>query len=174
MNIVLTGFMASGKTNISRALAELAGMAFADTDSMTEEAAGMTINEIFAKYGEEKFRELESEAVKKAAVMENTVISTGGGTVLRKENIDALRKNGVIVNLAPDFEVIKARVEAAAATRPLMKGSSIDDIKRRFDSRKPFYDNCDIKIKVTNEGTPRGHAQEILNKLNEYTGKEVL
>ena len=128
----------------------------------------MTINEIFSEYGEERFRELETEASKKAAELDRAVISTGGGTVLKKENIDALRKNGVIVNLAPGFEVIRARAAAAASTRPLMNGQSMDDIEKRFNERKPFYDNCDIKIKVTNEKTPSEHAEEILEAVNEF------
>lgn len=168
MNIVLTGFMATGKTKIGKSLAELSGFSLVDTDALVEAAAGMTINEIFSEYGEERFRELETEASKKAAELDRTVISTGGGTVLKKENIDALRKNGVIVNLAPGFEVIRARVAAAASTRPLMNGQSMDDIEKRFNERKPFYDNCDIKIKVTNEKTPSEHAEEILEAVNEF------
>lgn len=166
MNIVLTGFMATGKTKISRRLAELTGYELIDTDAAVEAEAGMSINDIFAKYGEEHFRELETAAVKKAAEADRTVISTGGGTVLRRENIEELRKNGVIVNLAPDFEVIKARMEKAADTRPLMSGQSVESIKKRFDERQPFYDNCDIKIKVTNEKTPLEHAREILRALD--------
>lgn len=168
MNIVLTGFMATGKTKIGKSLAELSGFSLVDTDALVEAAAGMTINEIFSEYGEERFRELETEASKKAAELDRAVISTGGGTVLKKENIDALRKNGVIVNLAPGFEVIRARAAAAASTRPLMNGQSMDDIEKRFNERKPFYDNCDIKIKVTNEKTPSEHAKEILKAVNEF------
>ena len=168
MNIVLTGFMATGKTKIGKSLAELSGFSLVDTDALVEAAAGMTINEIFSEYGEERFRELETEASKKAAELDRAVISTGGGTVLKKENIDALRKNGVIVNLAPGFEVIRARAAAAASTRPLMNGQSMDDIEKRFNERKPFYDNCDIKIKVTNETTPSEHAEEILEAVNEF------
>ncbi|HIT85816.1 MAG TPA: shikimate kinase [Candidatus Ornithomonoglobus intestinigallinarum] len=168
MNIVLTGFMATGKTKIGKSLAELSGFSLVDTDALVEAAAGMTINEIFSEYGEERFRELETEASKKAAELDRAVISTGGGTVLKKENIDALRKNGVIVNLAPGFEVIRARAAAAASTRPLMNGQSMDDIEKRFNERKPFYDNCDIKIKVTNEKTPSEHAEEILEAVNEF------
>lgn len=166
MNIVLTGFMATGKTKISRCLAELTSYELIDTDAAVEAEAGMSINDIFAKYGEEHFRELETAAVKKAAGADRTVISTGGGTVLRSENIEELRKNGVIVNLAPEFEVIKARIEKAADTRPLMNGQSIEAVKKRFDDRQPFYDNCDIKIKVTNEKTPLEHAREILRALD--------
>ncbi len=163
MNIVLTGFMASGKTEISKAIASISKYALIDTDDMIVKKAGITINEIFAKYGEKYFRGLESEIVKEAAKGDNMVISTGGGVVLDRANIDELRKTGVIFNLAPDFSVIKDRLEAAAATRPLLKNQSIDEVRKRFDARRPFYDNCDYKIKVVNGRTPKSYAMEILS-----------
>lgn len=162
MNIVLTGFMATGKTAIGRAIAEISNYSFEDTDSMIVTKTGMEINDIFAKYGEQHFRDLEREAVKEAAKMDNTVIATGGGVVLDKANIDALRKTGVIFNLDPDFSIIEERVEKARATRPLMKNESIEEIKKRFEARKPFYDNCDCKIRVINGRTPHSYALEIL------------
>lgn len=163
MNIVLTGFMASGKTEISKAIAEMSQYSRLDTDDMIVEKAGMTINEIFAKHGEEYFRRLEREIVKIAAESKNAVIATGGGAVLDKANIDELRKTGVIINLAPDFSVIKDRLENAAATRPLLKNRSIDEIKKRFESRMPYYDNCDYQIKIVHGRTPKSYAMEILS-----------
>ncbi len=163
MNIVITGFMASGKTEISKAIASISKYTLLDTDDMIVKKAGMTINGIFAEYGEEYFRKLESEIVKDAAKGDNAVISTGGGVVLSGANIDELRKTGVIFNLAPDFSVIKDRLELAASTRPLLKNQSIDEVKKRFDARKPFYDNCDFKIKVVTGRTPKSYAMEILD-----------
>ncbi|MDY3030765.1 MAG: shikimate kinase [Clostridia bacterium] len=162
MNIVLTGFMATGKTKISTCLAKSLGFALIDTDEAAAEAAGKSINEIFAENGEDYFRSLESEVIKKAAVLDRTVISTGGGAVLRSENMAALRKNGVIVNLSPSFDVIRERIAEAARTRPLMNGQSIEAIEKRFNDRKPFYDNCDIKLEVTNSKTPEEHSAEII------------
>lgn len=163
MNIVLTGFMASGKTEISKAIAQMSCYSYLDTDDMIVSKSGMTVNEIFAKLGEEHFRHLEREAVKTAAQRKNVVIATGGGVVLDKANVDELRKTGVIINLAPDFSVIKDRLERAASTRPLLKNQSIDEVRKRFDERKPFYDNCDYKIKVVNGRTPKSYAMEILD-----------
>ena len=167
MNIVLTGFMASGKTEISKAIASISRYERIDTDDMIEKAAKMTINEIFAKYGEERFRKMEREAVKEAASMDNTVIATGGGAVLDASNIEELRKTGVIFNLAPDFEVIADRIESASATRPLLKNQSMDDIKERFIKRQPFYDNCDYKIHVIKGRSSKSYAMEILNIMSE-------
>lgn len=162
MNIVLTGFMATGKTEISKAIEAMSNYNRIDTDDMIVEKIGMTINEFFDKYGEERFREIERETVKEAVMKKNMVIATGGGVVLDKRNVEELRKTGVIINLSPDFEVIKERLEIARATRPLLKHDSIENIEKRFNDRKPYYDNCDYKIHVTSEKTPRTYALEIL------------
>ncbi len=162
--------MATGKTKISRELSNALGFDLADTDDMIAEAAGMSINEIFEKYGEEHFRRLEREAVKKAAALESTVISTGGGTVLCAENMTELRKNGIIFNLAPNFSVIAERIEKAAKTRPLLQGQSIDDIYKRFCDRSKYYDNCDYKVNVTNDRTPAENSLRILEIYRSING----
>ena len=114
----------------------------------------------------------ECEVIKKAAEMKNVVIATGGGVVLNKQNIENLRKTGVIFNLSPDFSVIRERLEEARKTRPLLKRDSIENIKKRFDDRKPFYDNCDYKIKVIHGRTPRSYAMEILEIMESSQGAE--
>ena len=171
MNIVLTGFMATGKTEISKAISEISKYNLVDTDDMIVEQEGITINEIFDKCGEEYFRKTECEVIKKAAEMKNVVIATGGGVVLNKQNIDNLRK-GVIFNLSPDFSVIQERLKEARKTRPLLKHDSIENIKKRFDDRKMFYDNCDYKIKVIHGRTPRSYAMEILEIMESSQGAE--
>lgn len=168
MNIVLTGFMASGKSEISKAISKITGRPCLDTDDMVEKNEGMTINEIFAKHGEEYFRKAETEAIKQAALESNAVIATGGGVVLKNENIEILRKTGVIVNLAPEFEVIEERLEKAAATRPLLQNDDIEAVKKRFNDRLPFYANCDRQIRVVNGKTPMYYAEEILKLIKEY------
>lgn len=167
MNIVLTGFMASGKTEISKAIASISKYELIDTDDMIVEEAGMTINEIFANHGEEYFRKLENEIIKKAAAKDNAVIATGGGVVLNRENISELRKTGIIFNLSPDFSVIEERLEKAAATRPLLRNQSMDEIRSQFEKRRPFYDNCDCKINVISGRTPKSYAMEILSTVEE-------
>ena len=164
-NIVLTGFMASGKTQIGKALAELIGFDFVDTDEIVVADAGCTINEIFAVHGEEKFRELESLAIEKAAEMENVVIATGGGAVLRKKNLTALRKTGVIVNLEIAEAVLLQRMKEASGTRPLMR-SSTEDVLARLRMRAEYYADCDERIAVSNDKTPEEHAEEILKILD--------
>lgn len=163
MNIVLTGFMASGKTEISKAIAAVSRYKLIDTDDMIVKETGKTINEIFAVSGEQGFRELEHRIICRAAELDGYVIATGGGVPLNKDNIAALRKNGVIINLAPDFSVIRERLEAARDTRPLLQNQDIEAIEKRFNDRLPFYADCDFKIHIINGRTPRSYALEILN-----------
>ena len=167
MNIVITGFMATGKTEISKALAKILKRNRVDTDDMVVEKTNMSINEIFARYGEEYFRNMETEIIHKAAEMEDVIISTGGGTVLRSENMEVLRNSGIIINLDADFSLIEKRLSVAAASRPLLRNSSIEEIKQRFENRKPFYDNCDYKISVSENKTAAEHAREMAKLLKE-------
>lgn len=148
-NIVLTGFMGSGKTVVGKALSEKLCRKFIDTDLLVEEKCKMTIPEIFEKYGEEYFRKVEAEVIGEASLEKGSVIATGGGAVLNGDNIDILRNNATIVNLEPDTDVIVARLSKDDGTRPLNKGQDIEQILERFEYRKPFYDNCDVKVKIT-------------------------
>lgn len=165
MNIVLTGFMASGKTEISKELAKLSGYKLIDTDALIVDETNMSINDIFETKGEAEFRRIEHEIICRVSEYDNTVISTGGGVVLNKENMKALRNNGVIVNLSPGFEVILERLNGARSTRPLLKNSDIDGIRKRFNDRLPYYADCDLQIEVSNEFGPDHFAKEILTKL---------
>lgn len=165
MNIVLTGFMASGKTEISKKLAKLLGYRLVDTDALIVEGTHMSINDIFETKGEAEFRRIEHDIIRRVSELDNTVISTGGGVVLNQDNMKALRKNGVIVNLSPSFEVILERLNGARSTRPLLRNSDIADIKKRFNDRLPYYADCDLKISVSNEYAPDHFAKEILTKL---------
>lgn len=162
MNVVLTGFMATGKSTIGKEVARISKFKFIDTDEMIVKKAGMEINDIFAKYGEKQFREIEKDVIKEVAQMDNMVVATGGGVVLDRENIDLLRGNGIIINLNPDFSVIEERALKARESRPLMKNESMEEIKKRFDERKPYYDNCDEKVRVVSGRTPHSYAMEIL------------
>ncbi len=164
-NIVLTGFMASGKSTIGRELSAISGMEFVDTDELVEKSEGITINEIFARFGEEYFRDRESAAVAMAAEKSGAVIATGGGAVLRHENIELLRKNGVVFNLEPSAAVICERLNGARASRPLLAGEELEAVLERFRKRQPYYDNCDCKIYVSNSRTPREFAVEILEHM---------
>lgn len=172
MNIVLTGYMGSGKTAVGKYLAEICGLYFTDTDALIEEKCGMSVSKIFEASGEEYFRDVEASVVKKVAEADSMVISTGGGVVLKTENVAKLRENGVIINLEPTEDVICARLGIDDGTRPLIKGSPMEEIIERFKARKPYYDNCDVKISVTEDKGIEETAREIIKVLEEkYEGK---
>ncbi len=142
MNIVLTGFMGTGKTAVGKKLAEETGMQYIDTDEMIEKDVGMTIPNIFKLRGEKYFREVETQAVKCVAMLDNFVIATGGGVVLKEENMKELEKNGIIVCLTASADTILQRT-GKKANRPLLKGENpADKIEQLLKEREPFYKRC--------------------------------
>lgn len=163
-NIVLTGFMGSGKSTVGKILARKLGRKVVDTDDVVEKTAGMSIKEVFAKFGEAYFRELERKAVKNVSKLKRHIIITGGGVVLNKENMQNLRKNGIIVYLHAEPEVIYERVKKTDK-RPLLNVENpIERIKLLLEFRKEFYDEHDIKVNTSNL-TPEEVADEIIEKL---------
>lgn len=137
MNIILAGMPACGKSSVSRALSLLTGREVYDTDQKIVEKYG-AINEIFAQYGEAAFRNMETEEVKKASALDNLIISTGGGCVLREENVDFLKKSGKIVYLRASLQTLLSRVNGDN-TRPLLKGGAEQKMKALFAERSPIY-----------------------------------
>lgn len=163
-NIVLTGFMGTGKTAVGRELSRLLNMKLIDVDTEIEKSQKMTINEIFRQFGEPRFREIETEMVKKVSEDNNIIISTGGGIVLRQENMDSLRENGVIVCLTATPETILKRT-SHNSDRPLLQVEDpLKKIKELLDFRKPFYDKADIMIDTEGK-TPLQIAEEIIEKV---------
>ena len=156
--------MASGKTTVGKKLAEVLNYKFIDTDEFIENETKMSINHIFKEYGEEYFRDLEEKAVIACSDSENAVISCGGGVVLRKSNVDNLRKKGIVFNLNPSNEVIASRLSKAADTRPLLNKNDVDDAIKKFEGRKPYYDNCDYKINIEIDKSVESVSEEILEK----------
>lgn len=149
MNIVLTGFMGTGKSKIGKRLATELRMGYLDTDELIEEREKDSISAIFKKKGEEYFRHLETQVVKEVALLDNFVISTGGGVVLREENIRALKKNALIVCLFASPEVILKRTKGDD-NRPLL---GVNNQKKRIEEllafRKPYYEKADFSVDVS-------------------------
>ena len=162
-NIVLTGFMGSGKTAVGRQLSRLLNMKLVDVDTEIERAQGMTINEIFKNFGEPRFREIETEMIKKLSGKKDIIISTGGGAVLKQENMDALRENGIIFCLMAEPETILKRT-SHDSNRPLLHvENAFKRIKELLDFRKPFYEKADIMIDTEGK-TPLQIAEEIIKE----------
>ena len=130
-NIVLIGMPGTGKSIIGKLLAELTGKTLQDTDAKIEEEAKMTIPEIFEKEGEAGFRDRESAICKKLGKERNLIIATGGGAILRPENIDALRQNGTLVHITRSIDKLPTR------GRPLSK--NIEALKKMEAQRMPLY-----------------------------------
>ncbi|MDI6756695.1 MAG: shikimate kinase [Endomicrobiia bacterium] len=146
MNVVLTGFMGAGKTAVGRILAEKLKKEFFDTDEMVERRAGKTISEIFSDSGEPAFREMEREVVLAVAAFDGKVISTGGGAVLRRESVEALRKNGIIINLDSRPEKIFERLKNSD-DRPLLEQTDAQTkIRKLLAERERFYADCDFRV----------------------------
>ena len=138
--IYLTGFMGTGKSMILNCLHEVCGFDKIEMDEQIVQEQGMSIPEIFEKKGEEYFRNLETELVKKISAMDNIVVSCGGGTVMRQCNVDEMKKNGTIVLLTAEPETVYERVKGSH-NRPLLeKNMNPEYIKELMEARRPKYE----------------------------------
>lgn len=147
-NIVLIGMRGSGKTAVGKTLAEYLGWKFIDIDKSLEAGEGISIAELVAKHDWEHFRDLESKYTAEAAKEKEAVIATGGGVVLRKKNIEALRKNGVIVLVHSPLEHMAKRV-SKNNKRPSLTGEDpAKELERVWDERKELYQTAaDVIVK---------------------------
>ncbi len=149
-NIVIIGFMGSGKTTLGTMLSEYFEYEFIDTDDCIEKNAGMSITEIFEKYGEEYFRELEENTIKNVSQKRSVIISTGGGVIKNKNNIDNLKKNGIIIFLKANAEKIYNNT-IDFDNRPLLNTADRrGTIEKLLEERTPLYEKySDIIIDVS-------------------------
>jgi len=162
MNIVLTGFMATGKSAVGKILAEKLGWTFYDTDGMIEKETGLTVTEIFAKRGEAPFRDLETQTLRLLGLLDRAVIATGGGVPLRAENMAELEKNGWVVCLAAQPETILERVGERVEERPLLTdGDPFLKIQKLLRDREKAYARCALRVQ-TDDLTPEQVAEKIL------------
>lgn len=146
-NLVLIGFMGSGKTTVGLRLAAATGRVFMDTDGLIEEYEGKTVQEIFAEKGEDCFREAEVFAAKKASSAINAVIATGGGMVKMPEAMAALKKTGTVIYLEARPRDILLRT-SGDRSRPLLLGADRHSrVTALLKERLPLYEKyADIKI----------------------------
>ncbi len=139
-NIILTGFMATGKTTIGKALAITLGYAFVDTDHLIEDRSGQSIAQIFREKGETVFRTLETDVARELGQKEGFVIATGGGMVLDPVNAKALEKQGRIFCLTATPEDILERASRDGAVRPLLEGANpMERITQLMKDRQEVY-----------------------------------
>lgn len=139
MNIVLCGFMGSGKTTVGRALSSLCRLPFFDTDDCVEKACGQSVRQIFDRKGEAFFRDKEHEVCCALANLNGAVIAAGGGTLTYARNCKAFAEKCVIVFLDASFDVICRRIPDASS-RPLFKNK--ENAKALYDSRRALYEKA--------------------------------
>ncbi|MGZ3628074.1 MAG: 3-dehydroquinate synthase [Ktedonobacteraceae bacterium] len=163
--IFLTGLSGSGKSTIGRWVSELLQWEFIDTDTLLSERYGMPVGQILSEFGEQKFRLMESEALKLAASNDRIVIATGGGVVISEANRTFMREYGLTVYLETSVDIAWQRIQkhiqqaGISVERPLVVGTDgIQRLQFLFQARKHWYDEARLRIN-TNEDTP-----EILSK----------
>lgn len=139
-NIALCGFMGSGKTTVGRKVARLTGLPFVDVDHYIEETTGMSIPGIFAQHGEPYFRDLETRCIRELSQRDGIVLSLGGGSVLREENVQTIKETGLLVLLdTPFFRIVKNL--SHSTNRPLLqKEDKLAETRRLYQARRPIYE----------------------------------
>lgn len=140
-NIVLCGFMGSGKTTIGRKLARALHYKFIDMDDYLETRENKKISDIFAQIGEQGFRDIETACAHEVAGLTDCVIALGGGAVLREENVEQYKKNGLLIHLNTPFYRIVQNL-SRDSSRPLLKGDKEKQTRLLYNQRKSIYLNC--------------------------------
>lgn len=168
-NVILTGFMGTGKTSLGKLLATRLGRPFIDIDKKIEDDAKLSIPKIFERFGEEHFRNLERTAVKELCQRRGLVIATGGGTIKDAENLRLLKSSGVLICLTTEPEEIFRRT-ARRGERPVLDGGGnerLATIKKLLAERKEFYDRADYQVDTT-EWSPLQIIDDICRYLRQF------
>jgi shikimate kinase len=165
-NIVIIGFMATGKTTVGRRLAQRLKRAFVDTDKEIESVTGKTVAQIFARDGIKRFRSEEDLLVKKLSLKEDLVIATGGGIVLNPENVRLFKEHGILIALTASPDVIYQRVKGKKH-RPLLTGRDLrEKINRLLKERESIYNAADLTVN-TGIGSVDESVEQIISYLSE-------
>lgn len=156
--------MGTGKTAVGKELSRMLDMKIIDIDAEIEENQQMSINEIFSTHGETYFRDIEAQTIRAFAREDRCIIATGGGAVLRDENMDILRQSGTIFCLNATPETILERT-SRSSDRPLLNvDNPLAKIREMLEYRRPFYETAGIMVD-TNDKTPLQIAEEIVEIL---------
>jgi shikimate kinase len=166
-NIILCGFMATGKSSVGKRLAAKLHYQFLDMDSLIEKEAGMTIPQIFSSQGEPAFRALESRMVERIAGWTGYVVATGGGTIVNPQNLETLKRCGVVISLTADIRTILLR-SGKRDTRPLLQGENKSErIRQLMEKREPFYAQADI-VQDTSTLNINQVVRRLVERLQEF------
>lgn len=166
-NIVLIGFMGTGKSTIARELAKTRQMNIVEMDEEIVRRRGKSIADIFEEEGEEYFRDLETALLKELQTKENQVISCGGGAVLREENVRVMKKNGCVVLLTALPQTIYERVKNNT-DRPILQGNmNVEYIASLMEKRREKYEKAADIVIATDGKNVSQICEEMLQKLAE-------
>lgn len=162
-NLILIGFMGTGKTVVGRRLARRMGRRFIDTDAAIEEITGFTIPRLFARYGLVRFRSEEALLVKKLAREKNLVIATGGGTVLNPENVRLLQERGILIGLTAPAEILHLRLRNKKNRPLLSRGNHKETINRLLAERENAYSMAEYTL-----DTGAMSPDQVVNRITGY------
>ena len=164
-NIYLIGFMGSGKSSALKTLKKLSHLSGIEMDAQIEKEEGMSISEIFRVKGEAYFRNLETALLKRVAAEGPCIVSCGGGTAMRQENVEIMKGSGKVVYLTASPETILKRVQGSNA-RPLLEGhKNVEYIAELLERRAPFYEAAADIVVATDDRDVKDIAGEILTFL---------
>jgi len=148
-NIYLMGYMGCGKSHVGQQLAKFSHRQHLDTDKLIEKKAKMTIPQIFEQKGEKEFRAVEKEIVHQVALLQNHIISLGGGAVMDPENWETISNSGRTITLSYPPEIIMSRL-SKKENRPLLNGTQdqtrLNRIKTMLEQRQPYYQRADLVL----------------------------
>lgn len=166
--VYLIGFMGAGKSTVARLLTQKLDMPLVEMDERIVQEQGMSINEIFDVYGEERFREIESRLVSTLGQEPASIVSCGGGVVIRAENVTTMKKNGVIVFLSATPQTIYERVKNSKE-RPILNGNmNVEFIAGLMEKRRSLYEQAADIIIATDDKTKDEIADEIVTCLAQF------
>ena len=166
-NIFLIGFMGTGKSSVGADLQKEYDMQLIEMDSLIEQEQKMRIPDIFQKYGEAYFRNLETELLRRIQEHEHQVVSCGGGVPMREENVTEMKKNGTVVLLTATPETILNRVKDDE-NRPLLKGrKTVEGIEELLVQRRDRYEVAADIVVETDGKDPKQIVREIMRKIGE-------
>ncbi len=164
LNVYLIGMMGAGKTTVGELLAQKLEYRFLDTDQLIETVTNQSISDLFAQMGEEAFRNLETSVLNQASAYIRTVVSTGGGIILRSGNWSYLQ-NGMVIYLDVPIELLVKRL-TDDRTRPLLQNNDLTTKLTQLDQeRKSLYHQADIIITVSEDDCVEDVVAEIIKQI---------
>lgn len=166
MNIVLIGYRGTGKSSVAKILADRLKWPLVSTDAEIIKKAGMPVPAIIQKRGWDYFRDVESQICRRVGSKDRTIIDTGGGAILRKENVEALRQRSRVFWLTAEVATIMERIKSGTE-RPSLTGkkSYVEEVEDVLKERLPFYKAACDHIIPTDDRTIEEIADEIQSKM---------